>query len=144
MFDQINEDVKVAMKAQDKLKLSVLRMLKSSLQNKSIELKSDLTDEQVEDVIKKQVKMRNDSLLEFQKFGKVDECEKLNDEIEILLTYLPKQLTDDEILLEVEKMFEELKPTSAKDMGMCMKYAQTNIKNVDMTKVSALIKQKLN
>ncbi len=144
MYNKVNEDVKIAMKSQDKFKLSVLRMLKSAMQNEAIKNKSDLTDEEVMSCVKKQIKMRNDSLVEFTKFNKTEECDKLKLEIEMLLEYLPKQLTDEEIVLEVEKLFTEVKPTGVKDMGACMKYASQNIKNADMSKVSALIKEKLN
>lgn len=144
MIDKINEDVKLAMKSQDKFKLSVLRMLKSALQNEAIKIKNELSDEEIDIVIKRQIKMRKDSLIEFEKFNKVEECEKLSSEIDILLSYLPEQLTDEQIILEVEKMFDELKPVGIKDMGKCMKYAQANIKNADMAKVSSLIKEKLN
>lgn len=144
MFNQINEDVKNAMKSQDKFALGVLRLLKSALQNEAINKKSDLTDEECEVVIKKQVKMRNDSLVEFEKYGKADEVEKLKSEIDFLLKYLPIQLTDEEINEEVDKLFKEVAPSSVKDMGKCMKYASENIKNADMSKVSKLIKEKLN
>lgn len=144
MLNKINENVKAAMKSQDKFTLSVLRMLKSALQNEEIKNQRDLTDEEVESVVKKQVKMRNDSLVEFEKFDKKEECDSLKKEIEILLNYLPKQLTDEEIVNEVEKLFIEVKPEGVRDMGKCMAYASANIKNADMSKVSSLIKEKLN
>lgn len=144
MYNQINEDVKTAMKSQDKFKLSVLRMLKSALQNEAISKKAELNDDEVEIVVKRQIKMRKDSLAEFEKFGKEEECKNLNQEINILLAYLPVQLTDEEIEIEVNKLFNEIKPDGIRDMGKCMKYASENIKNADMAKVSALIKQKLN
>ena len=143
MLDQINEEIKTSLKSGDKFKLSVLRMLKSALQNESISLKKELTNEEIEIVVKRQVKMRNDSLTEYTKYGKNEEIETLNKEIEILLTYLPKQLTDEEIKEAVDKLFQEVKPSGMKDMGACMKYASENIKNADMSKVSSLIKDKL-
>lgn len=143
MLEQINEAIKTSMKNKDKFKLSTLRMLKSAVQNESINLKKELSDSEIETVIKKQLKMRKETLVEFQKINNVIECDKLNEEIDILLSYLPKQLTEDEIILEVEKLIEEVKPEGAKDMGKCMKYASEHIQNADMTLVSKLIKEKL-
>lgn len=144
MTEKINNDVKDAMKAKDKFTLSVLRMLKSAILNKEIDNKSPLKDEEVVAIIKKQVKMRRDSINEFTKYGKLEECEVVNKEIEILLAYLPQEATEEEIEKFVTEMFLEIKPAGPQDMGKCMKYASANIKNADMTKVSAIIKQKLN
>lgn len=144
MFQTIEKDIIAAMKSKDKFKLSVLRMLKSALKNEEINKKETLSEEEVLAVVKKQVKVRRDSLVDFEKYGETSKCDDLNSEIDILLNYMPKELTDEEIVSEVEKLFEVVKPTGPKDMGACMKYASLNIKNADMSKVSALIKEKLN
>ena len=82
--DTIIKDMTTAMKEQDKFNLSVLRMLKSALQLEKINLKHDLSDEEVMVVIKRQVKQRKDSITEFEKYGKTEEVENLNKEIACL------------------------------------------------------------
>lgn len=97
MFGKINEDLKVSMKEQDKFSLGVLRMLKSALQLESINKKEDLQDDEVISVIKKQVKMRMDSISEFEKFNKIEEIDILKQEIELLKGYLPEEMSEEEV-----------------------------------------------
>lgn len=145
MRNQILEDLKSAMKAQDKLKLSVIRMVKSSIQMEELNKKRELTDEEVIDVISKQIKTRKDSINEFTKGGREDLVESTSKEIEILSAYLPEQLTEEEINSIIEKVFEEVKPSSAKDMGKVMKAITPLVKGkADMGMVSSIIKNKLN
>ena len=144
MFDRINEDLKESLKSGDKFKLSVLRMLKSALQLEAINNKKELTDEVVINVIKKSVKQRNDSLEEYKKLGKDEVASDLEKEIEILKVYLPEEATEEEIENCLNAAFDEIKPSSMKDMGSIMKYVSSHLANVDMTKVSAKVKEKLN
>lgn len=145
MRNQILEDLKNAMKAQDKVKLGVIRMVKSSIQMEELNKKRELTDDEVIDVISKQIKTRKDSIIEFEKGGREDLVEATNKEIEILSAYLPEQLTDDEINVIIDKVFEEVKPESPKDMGKVMKAVTPLVKGrADMGKVSSIIKAKLN
>lgn len=145
MRNQILEDLKRAMKAQDKLKLSVIRMVKSSIQMEELNKKRELTDDEVIDVISKQIKTRKDSINEFTKGGREDLVESTSKEIEILSAYLPEQLTEEEINSIIEKVFEEVKPSSAKDMGKVMKAVTPLVKGkADMGMVSSIIKSKLN
>lgn len=145
MRNQILEDLKSAMKAQDKLKLSVIRMVKSSIQMEELNKKRELTDDEVIDVISKQIKTRKDSINEFTKGGREDLVESTSKEIEILSAYLPEQLTEEEINSIIEKVFEEVKPSSAKDMGKVMKAITPLVKGkADMGMVSSIIKNKLN
>ena len=145
MRNQILEDLKSAMKAQDKLKLSVIRMVKSSIQMEELNKKRELTDDEVIDVISKQIKTRKDSINEFTKGGREDLVESTSKEIEILLTYLPKQLSEEEINNIIDKVFEEVKPESPKDKGKVMKAVTPLVKGkADMGMVSSIIKSKLN
>ena len=145
MRNQILEDLKSAMKAQDKLKLSVIRMVKSSIQMEELNKKRELTDDEVIDVISKQIKTRKDSINEFTKGGREDLVESTSKEIEILSAYLPERLTEEEINNIIEKVFEEVKPSSAKDMGKVMKTVTPLVKGkADMGMVSSIIKNKLN
>ncbi len=143
---QINEDLKQAMKEKDAFKLSVLRMLKSALQLEQIAKKHDLSDEEVLAVIKKQVKVRKDSVEEYKKYGKDDSVKDLEKEIDILVAYLPAELSEVQIQEIIANVFNEIKPKSIKDMGLVMKSINNALsgKNADMSLVSKLVKDKLN
>lgn len=143
MNERILNDLKDAMKAQDKFKLSVLRMLKSALQMEAINNKAELTDDNVIKVIKKQVKLRKDSISEYQKCGKMDTVEDLNNEIAILEEYLPEEMSIEEVKKCIDEVFAELNPSSIKDMGSVMKRLGEKITNADMKEVSRLVKEKL-
>ena len=143
MNNKIAEDLKLAMKSGDKFKLSVLRMLKSALQLESISKKHELSDDEVMSVIKKQVKTRKDSIEEFKKYNKTEEVTKLEQEIEILNAYLPEEMSEDVIVKVIDEVFNELNPTSVKDMGGVMKELNTKITNADMSLVSKMVKERL-
>ena len=145
MRNQILEDLKAAMKAQDKMKLAVIRMVKSAMQMEELNKKRELTDDEVIDVISKQIKTRKDSIKEFEKGSREDLIEATSKEIDILTAYLPKQLTDEEVMEIIEKVFAEIKPESGKDMGKIMKAVTPLVKGkADMGKVSSIIREKLN
>lgn len=144
MNDRLNEDLKNAMKDSDKFKLSVLRMLKSALQMESINKKHELSDDEIISVIKKQTKVRKDSLKEYESYNALDKVEDLQKEIDILSVYLPEETSIDEIKKVVEEVFIELKPTSMKDMGSVMKTLGSKLPNADMSVVSQLVREKLN
>ena len=143
MLEKINEELKNSMKSGDKFKLSVLRMLKSALQNEAINKKSELTDEDVLTVLKRQVKQRNDSLKEYEELGKEEMVLTLKQEIEIINAYLPEEASIEQINSVIDEAFEKLNPTSMKEMGMVMRYVTENLANADMTKVSAIVKERL-
>ena len=143
MNEKIANDLKATMKSGDKFKLSVLRMLKSALQLDSISKKHELSDDEVLSVIKKQVKTRKDSIEEFKKYNKTEEVEKLEQEIEILNAYLPEEMSEEEISKVIDEVFNELNPTSMKEMGMVMKELNAKITNADMSLVSKMVKERL-
>lgn len=141
---KINEDLKEAMKNKDKEKLNVIRMVKSAIQLAKIELKHDLTDEEVIDVIAKQIKMRKDSISEFSKANRDDLVSQYEKEIDILNNYMPEQLSIEEVMNLIDEAFVKVKPTSAKQMGMIMKEVTPKVKGkFDMGEVSKIIKEKL-
>ncbi len=145
MRNQIIEDLKTAMKNQDKERLAVIRMLKGSMQMNELNKKHELSDEEVLDVISKEIKSRKDSIVEFEKGNREDLIEKTQNEIEILKEYLPKQLSNEEIEEIINKVFELIKPTSTKDMGKIMKEIKPQITGkADMTIVSKIVKDKIN
>lgn len=145
MYEKINEDLKNAMKEKDTFKLSVLRMLKSALQLEQIAKKHELDDNEIAAVLKKQVKVRKDSLEEYKKYGKTELVESLEKEIAILDAYLPEEMSESEISEIVKSAVEEIKPTSMKDMGLVMKKVNELLfgKNADMSLVSKLVKEQI-
>lgn len=143
--DRIYQDIVDAMKAKDKDKLSVLRMLKGSLQLENINKGKELTDDVVIDVISREIKQRKESIAEFTKGGRDDLASATAKEIEILKAYLPEQLSEEEIVTIIDQVFAKVAPTSAKDMGKVMKEVTPLVKGkADMSHVSALIKERLN
>lgn len=144
MENQIDDDLKLALKSGDKFTLSVLRMLKSEIINESRKGSlHTLTDDEVLKVIKKGVKTRKDSIEEYKKYGKLDTVNELAKEVDILNKYLPQEMSEEEIIKIVNEVFEELKPSSMKDMGNLMKVISSKITNADMSLVSKIVKDKL-
>jgi len=145
MFERINRDLVSSMKEQDKFKLSVLRMLKSAIKSEEINKKDTLTDDEVINVIKKQVKVRNASLEEYKEYNRLDLAESLASEIEILKNYLPEELSLEELNKIIDEKFNELNPTSIKDMGRIIKEVSNVVgARADMGVVSKIIKARLN
>ena len=145
MFETIKKDLTKAMKEQDKFRLSVLRMLKSALQAEEINKKDLLSDEEVLNVIKKQVKVRTASLEEYKTYNRIDLANELEKEINILKEYLPEELSEVELDKIIDNQFEELKPESIKEMGKVIKAVSAIVgPRADMSIVSKKIKDKLN
>ena len=148
MYDQIKKDLVDAMKSGDKFKLGVIRMLKSALQNEEITLGgngSGLTDDQVLTVIKREVKKRNGSIEEYTKYNKLDAVEDLKKEVEILSTYLPEEMSEEELTKHIEEVIAEIGAETIKDMGRVMKEITAKYGSVvDMSKASQIVKSKLN
>ena len=144
MRNQILEDLKTAMKTQDKVRLSVIRMVKGAIQMSELNKKHELSDEEIIEVISKEIKSRKDSINEFKKGGREDLVEKTQSEIEILSEYLPKPLTEEELNEIIDKVFEEVKPESSKDMGKVMKELKPQVNGkADMGLVSKIVKEKI-
>ena len=144
LSERINNDLKEAMKSKDSFSLSVIRMVKGAMQLAKPNPREELTDDDVIAVISKQIKMRNDSIKEFEAAGRSDLVEQNKKEIEILNTYMPKQLSEEELTEIIDKVFEEVKPTSQKDMGLIMKNISPLVKGkADMSLVNKLVKERL-
>lgn len=144
LMETIASDLKVAMKNQDKFSLGVYRMLKSTLQLEQISAKHDLSDQEVLTIIKKQVKVRKDSILEYETYGRQDLIENLEQEVSILSKYLPEELSEEKIKEEIDQAFSLIQPTSMKDMGRVMKVLTERIgTQADMSYVSTLVKERI-
>lgn len=141
---KINEDMKNAMKSQDKERLGVIRMLKSAMQLTSIEKKHELSDDEVIDVLSKQIKMRKDSVAEFSKANRMDLANQYEKEIDILMTYMPEQLSLEDVISIIDEVIKEVNPTSQKQMGLVMKEVTPKVKGkFDMGEVSKIIRERL-
>lgn len=144
MKDKLQKELIDAMKSHDKKKIDVIKLVKASIQNEEISLKKELNDDEVLSIITKQVKMRKDAIVEFEKASRDDLIEAYNEEINILSEYLPKSLTDEEAIKIIEEAFSIVNPTSQSDMGKIMKEVSPKLKNkFDMGKASKIIKEKL-
>ncbi len=144
MVEQLEKDMIAAMKAGEKERLTVIRMVKAALKQEQIDHKKEINDELLIDVVNKQIKMRKDSIAEFEKASRTDLVDKTQSEIDILLTYLPEQLSTEEVEKIISDIFEEVKPEGMKDMGKVMGLAQGKLKGkADMKEVSTIIRNKL-
>jgi uncharacterized protein YqeY len=124
---KINEDFKEAMKAKDKTCLSTLRMVKAAVKNRQIEKGGDLEDKEIEAVISSLIKKSQEAVEEFKKGGRDDLVAKEEEEVKILLRYLPEQLTQDQIEKHLKEIISELSAGSLKDMGKVMKVAMSRL-----------------
>ena len=146
LYDKINSDMKTAMLAKDKDTLSTIRFLKSAIDLYKINNKlSEVSDEVVIDVVSKQIKTHKESIIEFEKGERTDLSDKLKVEINLLSKYLPEQLSEEEIILEISKIFDEVKPQGKQDLGKVMKEVSTRLKGkVDMKFVGDIVMNKIN
>ena len=145
--ERLTEDVKTAMKAWEagKSRLSVLRMVKASIRNIEIDRKKELNDEDVLDVLAKEVKMRRDSMDDFRKGNRPDLVAALEEEIAILAEYLPAQLSEEEVRALVDQAVSQAQATTAKDMGKVMAILMPQVKGkADGKLVNTLVRERLN
>ena len=144
MVETLDKDMIEAMKNKEKERLTVIRMVKAALKQEQIDHKKEINDDLLIDVVNKQIKMRKDYITEFEKGERNDLIEKTQYEIDILMNYLPEQLSKEEVLKIIEDIFDNVKPEGQKDMGKVMKEAQTKLKGkADMKEVSTIIREKL-
>ena len=143
--EQIVSDLTAAMKAQDAQRTSTLRMVKAAMMNRKIEKGSDLTDDDVQKLLRSLVKQRRDSIEQYEKAGRQELVDKETAEIGVIETYLPQAASADEIEQAVTAAIAETGATSMKDMGKVMKAAQAALagKNADGKLVSETVKSKL-
>ena len=145
--DKLTEDMKQAMKDKEagKLRLSVIRMVRAAIKNVEIDTRTELSEEEVISIIAKEVKMRRDSMEEFKKGQRDDLVEQLEQEIEILLPYLPKQLTEAEVREIVTEAVAVSGATSSKDMGKVMAVLMPKVKGrADGKLVNNIVRELLN
>lgn len=120
ILNQLNEDMKAAMRAKEKEKLTTIRMIKSSIQNEEINLGRPLDSDEEIAILSREKKQRQESLSEFEKADRADLVEKLEKELEVVNAYLPEQLSDDEVRTIVAETIAEVGAESMQDMGKVM------------------------
>lgn len=120
LLDDLKKDMITAMKAKDKETLSVVRMLKASVQNEQINLGHDLTPDEENALMAKEYKQRKDSLAEFEKGGRQDLVDATKQEMAVVAKYMPEQMSTEEVQRVVEETIEEVNASSMKDFGKVM------------------------
>lgn len=145
LLAQLNENMKQAMRDKDKEKLSVIRMVKASLQNEAINLGvSELSAEDELSILSRELKQRNESLKEFKAAKRVDLVQKVESEIEILQEYMPAQLSEAEVVEIVKETIASLNATSKKEFGKVMGSIMPKVKGkADGSLVQKLVQQHL-
>jgi uncharacterized protein YqeY len=142
--DRINDEVKAAMRAQDKRRLGVLRLITAAIKQKEVDERITLDDAQVMTTLEKMIKQRRDSIQQYQAGNRPDLAEQESFEIGIIQTFLPAQLSEAEIDAAVAVAIAATGAASAKDMGKVMGALKSQLAGkADMTVVSARVKQKL-
>jgi len=145
--ERLTEDMKQAMKEKEvgKFRLSVIRMVRANIKNVEIDRKQELSEDEVLDVLAREVKMRRDSMEEFKKANRSDLVESLEQEIAILMGYLPEQLTETEVRTLVESAVAETQAVSPKEMGKVMAVLMPKVKGrADGKLVNAIVREMLN
>lgn len=120
LIDRLAEDMKVAMKNKDKVRLSTIRMVRTAIKNMEIDKKQALSDEDVLALFNRELKQRRDSLQAFEQAGRADLIEGVKEEIHVLEEYLPEQLNDEDLQTIIQEVIAELGATSKADMGKVM------------------------
>jgi len=125
---KLMEDLKTSMKNKDTVKKNAVIMIRAAIKQKEVDERKELSEEQILDIISKQVKEKRAAIFEFAKGNRQDLIDLTNEEINILLNYLPKQLTDEEIDEIVTTSIKEINATSMKDIGLIMKNVMPKVK----------------
>ncbi len=144
LTETINNDMKTAMKAHDKVALTTIRLIKASLKNFELKVGHELTAAEELQVLSTEMKQRKDSVAEFAKGGRTDLVEQTEEEMKIVAKYLPQQLSKEEIGQIVQETIEETGATGKADFGKVMKALMPKVKGkADGAVVNALVTEKL-
>ncbi len=144
MKQDIQADMKAAMKAGDKRRLGAIRLILAAVKQREVDERIELSDIQVLAVLDKMVKQRRDSISQYEKAGREDLAQQERYEVEVLQTYMPEALGEDEIATLIEQAMAETGAASMRDMGKLMGWLKPKLQGrADMGAVSVQIKQKL-
>jgi hypothetical protein len=149
IVDRLNEDLKAAMRAKDKVRLRTLRSLRSALKNKEIDQRQGGADTVLSEqdqlaVLRKEVSQRKDSIEQYEAAGRADLVEKEQAELAVLEEYLPAPMSDDELRSRLEAIVEEVGASSMGDMGPVMGRAMSELRGrVDGSRVQEMVRDLL-
>ncbi len=142
IFETISDDLNAALKAGDKNRVSILRMIKSAVKNREIEKKAPLDDDEVKAILKTFVKRGRESIDQFTKAGRTELAEKETEELAVVQNYLPKQLSEEETKSIIADTLKEMEAVGPKDMGKVMKALMGKTKGlVDGKLANKLLKE---
>jgi uncharacterized protein YqeY len=142
--EKIDQKMIAATKSRDKIVLSALRMMKTALHNREIDVKRQLTDAEFMQVLSSMVKQRNDSIDQFRLGGRTDLVEKEEAELKVVLEFLPVQLTEQEMIEEIDRAIGDVGAVTVKDMGKVMKVLMPKLTGrVDGKALGEMVKAKL-
>ena len=142
--ERLIDEMKQAMKSDDKLRLSTIRMIRSAVKNKEIELRKKLEDDDIFKVIQGMVRKGEESLEQFEAGGRMDLVEKEKKEMEILKSFLPQPISQEEILKIIDQSIEEAQASSLKDLGKVMKSVMPKLAGkADGKLINQLVKERL-
>ena len=142
--EKLLEDLKDAMKTKNVNMKNAVQMVRTAILQIEKDKGIEVSDEQILGIVAKEVKTRKDAIAEYEQANREDLIEKANEEIKALEEYLPKQLTDEELVTEVKKVIEKLNATSMKDMGPVMKEAKATIgAQADGKRINEVVKSLL-
>lgn len=141
---ELMNDLKSAMKNKNKLKKSVITMLRAEIKQIEVDERTEVDDEKILDIIASQIKTKRKALEDFKTAEREDLIEETEKEIEILKTYLPEQLSDEALTAIIEETIETVGAESMKDMGAVMGKVVPQVKGkAESSKVAAIVKEKL-
>lgn len=127
LYQRLDQAFKEALKGQQAVALSTLRMLRSAIRHREVEVKRRLTEEELKAVVASQAKQRREAMGEYAKAGRPDLAEKEEEELSILLSFLPPQLSMEECEAEVSRIIQEVGASGLKDLGKVMKSAMARL-----------------
>lgn len=143
--DQLNGDLKKYLKEKNTVALNSVRSVITEIKNQEVEKGKELSDEEIMKLIKKQVKMREDSIEQFEKAGRIDLVDKEKKELELLKEYLPEELSEEELNKIVEETIKEVEAFSKKDFGKVMKAVMQKVQGrADGKKINETVSKFLN
>lgn len=141
---KLMEDLKTSMKNKDTIRKNTIILVRSAIKQIEVDERRDASEEEIIEIISKQVKERRFAVEEFKKGNRQDLIDSTNEEIDILLKYLPEQLTEEEVEVIVSEVIKDVNASSMKDIGLVMKNVMPKVKGkTDGNIVSKIVKNKL-
>ena len=149
MRKKLNLELNLAIKSQNKLRLSTLRLINAAIKDRDIAVRTDedsvgVSDQVIVDILLKMIKQRNDSITHYEEGGRLELAEKENFEITVIKEFLPKQLSEEEVEIAIQQAIKLEEAVSIRDMGRVIGRLKRNYSGkMDFSKVALLVKQAL-